>query len=270
MSDRYKIIISDKKINSLYLELNEKFSNNTFFLNLLDDLVYAFGSVSYQSRKCKRNLDKIKKGMKKHILDKVLNDPKFDDQSSYMVFPSGETTNGDFLFDLDAYLFFLKRCFDFLAKLPMSFFVGSNIKENQICCMDIGQFIGSIKFDSKKYNNISPLIRRKFPVLVNKFEILESYIENIEFLRDELTHRRSYKQIFFRAHVSIKNKNEWEILGWEFLPRANFNQKFNLADSFKNHVFVSDKTNLDSVVYRDSDKMRDFIVEVLTTIKNCN
>lgn len=267
MSDRYKLIISDKKINSLYSELNEKLSEKTFFLGLLDDLVYAYGSVSYQSQKCKRNLDKIKKGMKKHIQDKVLNDPKFDGQSSYMAFPSGETTNGNFLFDLDAYLFFFKRCFDFLAKIPMSFFVGSNIKENEICRMDVGEFISSIKIDSKKYNKVSIPIRRKFPFLVDRFERMEDYIKNIELLRDELTHRKPYKQIFFRAHVSIENKNKWEIISWEFLPKANLNQKFNLADSFKNHVFMSDKTNLEMIVYRGPSNMRDLIVDVLTLIK---
>ena len=272
-SENYTLSIPDKKINTLYVKLLEIFlkKKKNFVLDTLNDLIYVFGSAVYFQKKCEITFEKMKKGLEKHIKDKVIKEVLAKNpKSSYMSFPSGETTNFNFVYDFDVYVFSLKRCFDFLAKLPTSHFIGKKINMVEVRRLDISDFLKTIEGSSTKYNSLSKNIRSSMPMLVLKFERLSSYIKNLEDLRDKLIHNIPYKQIYFRASVDIKDKDKWEILRWEFLPKSHFNQTHNLLDLFKNHVLTASKDDVEPIVYNDLHNLRLFVIEVLTLILEFN
>lgn len=267
--NEYSLIIPDKQINELYVKLQDIFlkERNDFALDLLHDLIYVFGSVEYFSKKCRRTFDKIKEGMEKHVREVVVKEVTAKDpDSSYMSFPSGETTNFNFVYDFDVYVFSLKRYFDFLAKLPAALFIGKNIKKEEVGRLDIADFIKTIKEGSKKYNSLSKNFRKEVPNLVLKSERLEGYINTLETLRDKLIHRKPYKQVYFRATVHIENKSKWEILRWEFLPKTHFNQNHKLSDLLKNHTITASSDDLEPVVYNSAEQMKTLLIEVLTLV----
>lgn len=264
------LTIPDEQLNNAYQKLYKTLisSEKKYVLDRLHDLLYVFGSISYFDKENKKIFKKMRNDIQKNIEEKFVSDFLSKNNSgSYLQFIDGETTSFKMVYLFDAYIFSIKRCIDFLIKLPVSCFVPGNINENDVKRLSMNDFIKFVKKDSQK--PVVLAVKEKMPKILDLIDSLTSWIAFLTNKRDGLTHRFAYKQIFFRIAVEIDSeKKDWQIISWDFSTSPELTEQINAILPIDDDKIILGKNNVEAIVKDSTNRMKGLLIEFIDIVND--